>query len=112
MAELLLYKGYEVHGIIRKASTFNTQRIDHIYTDPHKKNNSLHLHYGDITDFGRIDNLLNKIQPDEVYHLAAQSHVRVSFELPEYIQGLLMTLNGLVSVPLLCLVCFEHYYNL
>lgn len=83
LAELLLEKGYEVHGIIRRASTFNTERIDHIYTDPHE-NSRLFLHYGDISDAGQVTNLIHNIKPDEIYNLAAQSHVRVSFDLPEY----------------------------
>lgn len=84
LAELLLSKGYEVHGIIRRASDFNTGRIDHIYNDPHTKNPKLFLHYGDIADSSIINYLIDKISPDEVYNLAAQSHVKVSFELPEY----------------------------
>ncbi len=84
LAELLLEKGYEVHGIIRRASTFNTSRIDHLYKDPHINGVNLHLHYGDISDSSNINRLLEKIKPDEIYHLAAQSHVRVSFDLPEY----------------------------
>lgn len=84
LAEFLLSKGYEVHGIIRRASTFNTERIDHIYNDPHEKNSRLFLHYGDLSDGGQITNLLYNIKPDEIYNLAAQSHVRVSFDLPEY----------------------------
>ena len=84
LAELLLSKGYEVHGIIRRASTFNTQRINHIYQDPHEKDVKLHLHYGDITDFGSMERHIRSIEPEEIYHLAAQSHVRVSFDLPEY----------------------------
>ena len=84
LAELLLSKGYEVHGLIRKASTFNTSRIDHIYVDPHEKGARFFLHYGDLTDSGSLTNLIYDIQPDEIYHLGAQSHVRVSFELPEY----------------------------
>lgn len=84
LAEILLKKGYEVHGIIRRASTFNTGRIDHIYQDPHIQGVSLFLHYGDIADANTIRKLVYKIQPDEVYHLAAQSHVRVSFDVPEY----------------------------
>ncbi len=84
LAELLLNKGYEVHGIIRRASTFNTERIEHLYRDPHLKNVKLFLHYGDISDSSNISRLIETIQPDEIYHLAAQSHVRVSFELPEY----------------------------
>jgi GDPmannose 4,6-dehydratase len=83
LAELLLSKDYEVHGLIRRASTFNTSRIDHIYNDSHKGGH-LFLHYGDITDAGSLIELIHDLQPDEIYHLAAQSHVRVSFELPEY----------------------------
>ena len=84
MAELLLSKGYEVHGIIRRASTFNTQRIEHIFQDPHELEKKLILHYGDLSDSSNISRLLEKIRPDEIYHLGAQSHVRVSFDVPEY----------------------------
>ena len=84
LAELLLSKGYEVHGLIRRASTFNTQRIDHLYLDPHDTRARLFLHYADLTDGSRLATLLNGIQPDEIYNLAAQSHVRVSFDEPEY----------------------------
>jgi len=84
LAELLLSKGYEVHGIIRRASTFNTGRIGHIYVDPHSKGAKLFLHYGDISDAEQINNIIFNFKPDEVYHLAAQSHVRVSFDIPEY----------------------------
>ena len=84
LAELLLSKGYEVHGLIRRASTFNTGRIDHLYVDPHESGARLLLHYGDITDGSRLVTLLNEVRPHEVYHLAAQSHVRVSFDEPEY----------------------------
>lgn len=84
MAELLLEKGYEVHGLIRRASTFNTGRIDHLYTDPHEKGARLFLHYADLTEGSRLVTLLSRIAPDEVYHLGAQSHVRVSFDEPEY----------------------------
>ncbi|CDM65083.1 GDP-mannose 4,6-dehydratase [Pyrinomonas methylaliphatogenes] len=84
LAELLLSKGYEVHGIIRRASTFNTGRIDHLYQDPHVNGVRLFLHYGDIADSTNLIKLLYRIQPDEIYHLAAQSHVRVSFDIPEY----------------------------
>lgn len=84
LAELLLEKGYEVHGIIRRASTFNTGRIDHLYKDPHINGVRLFLHYGDIADSTNLIKLLYRIQPDEIYHLAAQSHVRVSFDIPEY----------------------------
>jgi len=83
LAELLLGKGYEVHGLIRRASTFNTDRIDHLYRDPHEAPR-LVLHYGDLTDAGNLQNLLEDLQPDEVYNLGAQSHVRVSFDQPEY----------------------------
>ncbi len=84
LAEFLLARGYEVHGIIRRASTFNTGRIDHLYKDPHINDVKLFLHYGDIADSTNLIKLLYRIQPDEVYHLAAQSHVRVSFDIPEY----------------------------
>ena len=84
LAELLLEKGYEVHGIIRRASTFNTGRIDHLYQDPHINEVRLFLHYGDIADSTNLIKLLYRTRPDEVYHLAAQSHVRVSFDIPEY----------------------------
>ncbi|MDT4932641.1 MAG: GDPmannose 4,6-dehydratase [Pseudonocardiales bacterium] len=84
LAELLLDKGYEVHGLIRRASTFNTRRIEHLYVDPHEADARLFLHYGDLTDGTRLITLLTKVQPDEVYHLAAQSHVRVSFDEPEF----------------------------
>ena len=84
LAELLLDKGYEVHGIIRRASTFNTERIDHLYQDPHVNGVKLFLHYGDIADSTNLIKLLYHIQPEEIYHLAAQSHVRVSFDIPEY----------------------------
>lgn len=84
LAEFLLEKGYEVHGLIRRASTFNTSRIDHLFKDPHEPNNMLHLHYGDITDSSGMTNLLREIAPDEVYNLAAQSHVMVSFTMPTY----------------------------
>lgn len=84
LAELLLEKGYEVHGIIRRCSTFNTQRIDHLYNDPHVHGTKLFLHYGDLADGVMLMKLLYQLQPDEIYHLAAQSHVRVSFDIPEY----------------------------
>ncbi|MDZ4816516.1 MAG: GDP-mannose 4,6-dehydratase [Verrucomicrobiota bacterium] len=84
LADLLLQKGYEVHGIIRRASTFNTSRIDHLYQDPHIHGVKLFLHYGDLADSVNMVKLLYKLQPDEIYHLAAQSHVRVSFDIPEY----------------------------
>jgi len=84
LAELLLAKGYEVHGIIRRASTFNTERIDHLYQDPHINGVRLFLHFGDIADSTNLIKLLYRVQPEEIYHLAAQSHVRVSFDIPEY----------------------------
>ena len=84
LAELLLEKGYEVHGIKRRASLFNTQRIDHIYEDPHIENSRFKLHYGDLTDSSNLTRILSEVQPDEVYNLGAQSHVAVSFEAPEY----------------------------
>jgi GDPmannose 4,6-dehydratase len=84
LAELLLIKGYEVHGLIRRASTFNTERIDHLYQDPHEEQRRLVLHYGDLTDGAGLVSLLTRIRPDEVYHLGAQSHVRVSFDMPVY----------------------------
>ena len=84
LAELLLEKGYEVHGIKRRASQFNTQRIDHLYQDPHADHRRLILHYGDLTDSSSLTRILGEVQPDEVYNLGAQSHVAVSFESPEY----------------------------
>ncbi|RJQ18367.1 MAG: GDP-mannose 4,6-dehydratase [Nitrospiraceae bacterium] len=84
LAELLLSKGYEVHGIIRRASTFNTHRIDHLYIDTHMHGAKMFLHYGDLSDSGQLTNIIYNIMPDEVYHLGAQSHVKVSFEIPEY----------------------------
>ena len=84
LAEFLLDKGYEVHGIIRRSSTFNTSRIEHLYKDPHELNNNFHLHYGDITDGVGISNIVRDLQPQEIYNLAAQSHVKVSFEMPDF----------------------------
>ncbi len=84
LAELLLAKGYEVHGLVRRASTFNTSRIDHIYVDPHTPGARFFLHYGDLGSAGEITKLILEVKPDELYHLAAQSHVRVSFDLPEH----------------------------
>jgi len=83
LAEFLLKKGYEVHGLIRRSSSFNTSRIEHIYSDPHERSN-LHLHYGDLTDSTNLTSILAAVQPDEIYNLGAQSHVKVSFEMPEY----------------------------
>jgi|SRR5271163_2661784 GDPmannose 4,6-dehydratase len=84
LAEFLLARGYEVHGMIRRASSFNTRRLDHIYEDPHNTDTRLHLHYGDLSCGEQLNNLIYNIQPDEIYHLGAQSHVKVSFEIPEF----------------------------
>ena len=84
LAEFLLSKGYEVHGIVRKASSFNTQRVNHLYVDPHKGKVRFLIHYGDLAESGQMTHLIYNLQPDEIYHLGAQSHVRVSFDLPEY----------------------------
>ena len=81
LAELLLSKGYIVHGLMRRSSTFNTSRIDHLFKDPHDPTNNLHLHYGDVTDAAGMTNLIREIEPDEIYNLAAQSHVMVSFSM-------------------------------
>ncbi len=84
LAELLLSKGYEVHGLIRRSSSFNTQRVDPIYHDPHESGVRFRMHYGDLSDSGSLVNLIRELEPDEIYHLGAQSHVKVSFEVPEY----------------------------
>jgi GDPmannose 4,6-dehydratase len=84
LAELLLGKGYEVHGLIRKASTFNTHRIEHLFADPHEPGAGMFLHYGDLSDGNQLTHLIYEVEPDEIYHLGAQSHVRVSFDMPEY----------------------------
>ena len=84
LSELLLSKGYEVHGLIRRSSTFNTSRIDHLYRDPHDPQAQLFLHYGDLTDGQNLTNLVLDLKPDEIYNLGAQSHVRVSFDVPHY----------------------------
>ena len=97
LAELLLSKGYEVHGIIRRASTFNTSRIDHLYNDPHVLGTRLFLHYGDLADSSQLTKLLYALRPDEIYNLGAQSHVRVSFDVPEYTGDV----TGLSTVRLL-----------
>lgn len=91
LAELLLGKGYEVHGIIRRASTFNTDRIDHLYRDPHESGARMFLHYGDLTDGTGLRRILEKVHPDEVYNLGAQSHVKVSFDMPEYTADVVAT---------------------
>jgi GDPmannose 4,6-dehydratase len=84
LAEFLLAKGYEVHGLIRRSSSFNTQRVEHIYHDPHESGVRFRMHYGDLSDSGSLMNLIRELEPDEIYHLGAQSHVKVSFEVPEY----------------------------
>src|ERR1035438_1334183 len=91
LAELLLAKGYEVHGIVRRASTFNTGRLGGIYADPHESGIRLSLHYGDVTDASCLRHILEKVQPDEIYNLAAQSHVRVSFDQAEYTADVVAT---------------------
>jgi GDPmannose 4,6-dehydratase len=91
LAEFLLAKGYEVHGIVRRASTFNTERLDPIYADPHERGASLFLHYGDVTDGASLRHILDRVQPDEIYNLAAQSHVRVSFDQAEYTADVVAT---------------------
>jgi GDPmannose 4,6-dehydratase len=97
LAELLLAKGYTVHGLIRRASTFHTQRLEHLYQDPHEPDARLLLHYGDLSDSSQLTNLLYEVRPDEVYHLGAQSHVRISFDMPEYTGDI----TGLGTVRLL-----------
>lgn len=106
LAELLLEKGYEVHGIKRRSSLFNTDRIDHLYQDPHKEGTRLFLHYGDLTDSMNLTRLIQEIQPDEIYNLGAMSHVRVSFDTPEYVANVdaLGTLRLLEAVRLLGLI--------
>ena len=91
LVELLLEKGYEVHGVIRRSSTFNTDRIDHLYRDPHEPQANLLLHYGDLTDGTGLRRILERVQPHEVYNLAAQSHVKVSFDQPEYTADVVAT---------------------
>lgn len=106
LIEILLDKGYEVHGVIRRASTFNTGRIDHIFQDPHEKNLRLILHHGDLADANTIRKLIYKVQPDEIYNLGAQSHVRVSFDIPEYTANI----TGLGTLRLLeAIKDFEEY---
>jgi GDPmannose 4,6-dehydratase len=113
LAELLLEKGYIVHGIKRRSSSFNTQRIDHLYRDPHEDNVNLQLHYGDMTDATNLVRLIQKTQPDEVYNLAAQSHVQVSFETPEYTANAdgLGTLRMLEGIKLLGLDQKTRFYQ-
>jgi GDPmannose 4,6-dehydratase len=105
LAEFLLSKGYEVHGMVRRSSLFNTDRIDHLYVDPHQQSN-LHLHYGDLSDAGAMRSLLDEIQPDEVYNLGAQSHVRVSFDQPEYTVD--VTAVGVIRLLEAIRTCMKH----
>jgi len=113
LAEFLLEKGYEVHGIKRRASLFNTQRVDHIYQDPHAKNQRFVLHYGDLTDSSNLTRILQEVQPDEVYNLGAQSHVAVSFEAPEYTADVdaMGALRLLEAIRLLGLEKTTRYYQ-
>ena len=113
LAELLLSKGYEVHGIKRRASSFNTERIDHIYQDPHVSNRNFILHYGDLTDSSNLTRIIQQVQPDEIYNLGAQSHVQVSFEVPEYTANsdAIGTLRLLESIRLLGLEKKTRFYQ-
>jgi GDPmannose 4,6-dehydratase len=113
LAELLLSKGYEVHGIKRRSSLFNTQRIDHIYEDPHMPNRHFHMHYGDLTDSTNLIRIIQEVQPDEIYNLAAMSHVHVSFETPEYTANAdgIGTLRVLEAVRLLGLIKKTKIYQ-
>ncbi|KTF06260.1 GDP-mannose-4,6-dehydratase [marine sediment metagenome] len=113
LAELLLEKGYEVHGIKRRASSFNTQRVDHIYQDPFESNRNFILHYGDLTDSSNIIKLVQMIQPDEIYNLGAQSHVAVSFDSPEYTADVdaMGTLRLLEAIRLLGLKDKTKFYQ-
>ena len=113
LAEFLLAKGYEVHGIKRRASSFNTDRIDHLYQDPHERNVQLHLHYGDLTDATNLIRIVQEVKPDEVYNLAAQSHVAVSFETPEYTANsdALGTLRLLEAIRILGLGKKTRFYQ-
>ena len=113
LAELLLGKGYEVHGIKRRASSFNTDRIDHLYQDPHVDNQRFILHYGDLTDSSNLISIIQRVQPDEVYNLAAMSHVAVSFEMPEYTANAdgLGTLRLLEAIRMLGLETKTRFYQ-
>src|SRR3989441_6205898 len=113
LAEFLLTKGYEVHGIKRRASSFNTDRIDHLYQDPHQPNRKMHLHYGDLTDATNLIRIVQLVRPDEIYNLAAQSHVAVSFETPEYTANAdaLGTLRLLEAIRILKLERSTRFYQ-
>ncbi|MBW1609498.1 MAG: GDP-mannose 4,6-dehydratase, partial [Deltaproteobacteria bacterium] len=113
LAELLLDKGYEVHGIKRRSSLFNTQRVDHLYQDPHEKDVRFVLHYGDLTDATNLIRIVQEVQPDEIYNLGAQSHVKVSFEAPEYTADTdaLGTLRLLEAIRMLGLEGKTRFYQ-
>jgi GDPmannose 4,6-dehydratase len=113
LAELLLAKGYEVHGIKRRAFLFNTQRVDHLYKDPHERNVQFRLHYGDLTDATNLIRIIQEVQPDEIYNLGAQSHVKVSFEAPEYTADAdaLGTLRLLEAIRMLGLEKKSRFYQ-
>jgi len=109
LAELLLGKGYIVHGLIRRASTFNTERLDHLYRDPHDPEARLLLHYGDLSDSSQLTNLFYDVKPDEVYHLGAQSHVRVSFDMPDYTGDIEKAESNVASIKLQAARCSETH---
>ncbi|KKL96170.1 hypothetical protein LCGC14_1847130, partial [marine sediment metagenome] len=113
LAEFLLDKGYEVHGIKRRSSLFNTDRIDHLYHDPHEKELKFYLHYGDLTDSTNLIRIVQDVQPDEIYNIAAQSHVKVSFELPEYTADVdaIGTLRILEAIRILGLTKKTKFYQ-
>ena len=113
LAEFLLAKGYEVHGIKRRASLFNTDRIDHLYQDPHEAGKRFHLHYGDLTDATNLIRVIQQVQPHEIYNLGAQSHVQVSFETPEYTANsdALGTLRLLEAIRILGLEKKTRFYQ-
>ena len=113
LADLLLKKGYEVHGLRRRSSSFNTARIDHIYKDIHEKKNNFFLHYGDMTDSSSLFKVIKKVRPDEIYNFAAQSHVQISFEEPEYTANsdALGTLRVLEAIVLLDLKKKTKFYQ-
>ena len=113
LADLLLKKGYEVHGVKRRSSSFNTGRVDHLYSDPHETGVGFHLHYGDMTDATNLIRLIQEVQPTEIYNLAAQSHVQVSFETPEYTANsdALGTLRMLEAIRILKLEDSARFYQ-
>src|SRR6476646_4346726 len=113
LAELLLGKGYDVHGVKRRASSFNTSRIDHLYQDPHERGARLFLHYGDLTDATNLIRIVQEVRPDEIYNLAAQSHVKVSFDTPEYTANAdgIGTLRLLEAVRILKLAERTRFYQ-